>query len=197
MPMKKPSKHIYKAAIALCIFLVGYDFANFGKRAENFANAKVVASNYDAVVVLTGGRNRIARASEIAQLYSLPLFISGVHKDATSDEVAIAAGVDPVFFNCCVTLGYNALTTHGNGVEIANWAKEETIDSLIVVTSNYHMERALLELKRSMPLVELAGQSVDSPVIDAGAWWTTPTSAKRMLVEWIKWRVVKLRDMIT
>lgn len=151
----------------------------------------------EAVVVLTGGGARIATAAQIANANGLPLFISGVHRDAKAEEVALAAGVDQTFFDCCVTLGYNAATTAQNGDEVAGWARQENYDRFLVVTSSYHMERALMELRSAMPEARLTGYSVVSPTIDPGNWWRDARSAKRMLLEWIKWRVVSMRESLS
>ena len=58
-------------------------------------------------------------------------------------------------FDCCVDLGYQALDTAGNARETRDWAREHNITrSLIVVTSNYHMPRALAELSAALPDVD-------------------------------------------
>jgi uncharacterized SAM-binding protein YcdF (DUF218 family) len=176
----------------ILISLLVWDFNSFCVRAGNSGqDINTLPSQQHAVVTLTGGRTRILAASELAKNLSLPLFISGVHEDATPDEVAEAAGVDPAFFQCCATLGYKARTTHGNGVEISEWADSQNYSRLIVVTSNYHLERALVELGNAMPNADLTGFAVASPAINPNAWWKSPRSAKRMAQEWFKWRIVK------
>ena len=53
--------------------------------------------------------------------------------------------------NCCVDLDYSALNTLGNAVQARRWAIEHGFHSLIVVTSAYHMPRALAELAHQLP----------------------------------------------
>jgi uncharacterized SAM-binding protein YcdF (DUF218 family) len=43
----------------------------------------------------------------------------------------------------------------GNAQEIAAWADAKYYDSLIVVTSDYHMARALTEIRAAAPGVQL------------------------------------------
>ena len=52
---------------------------------------------------------------------------------------------------CCVDLDYSAINTEGNAIETKRWAHRRGIRSLIVVTSNYHMPRAMAELRASFP----------------------------------------------
>lgn len=193
--MKYISKNLSKALWALLLFLLGLDFVSFSNRAASFSRQSENISKFDAVVVLTGGQNRISRAVEIAQDQDLPLFISGVFEEATPEEVATAANVDPAFFECCSTLGYKAKTTHENGEEVRDWAIQNQHNSLIVVTSDYHMERALLELKSAMPKIKLIGQAIQSPHINTAAWWENLRSTRRMILEWGKWRIVKIRSL--
>ena len=74
-------------------------------------------------------------------------------------------------YNCCVDLGFKAADTNGNAREIAAWAKTHSYNSLIVVTADYHMPRAMLELRGAMPGVELIAYPVKTDALDAGRWW--------------------------
>ena len=72
-------------------------------------------------------------------------------------------------FNCCVDLGFEAEDTVGNAQEIAAWADAKGYDSLIVVTSDYHMPRALTEIRAAAPGVELTAYAVETltPYLEA------------------------------
>ena len=67
---------------------------------------------------------------------------------------------------CCVTLGFAATDTRGNAEETTEWALENNIKSLRLVTSDWHMRRAAVELRRELPsdvrLVEDAVRSEPS-----------------------------------
>ena len=62
-----------------------------------------------------------------------------------------------------MTIGRDALTTHGNARETAAWVRTRPIHSLIVVTAFYHMPRALAELRRVLPDVTLYPDPVLMP----------------------------------
>jgi uncharacterized SAM-binding protein YcdF (DUF218 family) len=87
------------------------------------------------------------------------LLISGVGRAATFAELAHRAGV-AVALAPRVTLGRAALSTRGNAAETAEWAEAHAIGSLIVVTSFYHMPRAMAEMSRTLPDVALYAMPV-------------------------------------
>lgn len=150
------------------------------------------------IVALTGGTGaRIAAAVALLEADRAPrLLISGVNPITTKADLVRLAGADPAMFDCCVDLGYEAETTLGNAREIAAWAKNNRMASVIVVTSDYHMPRAILELRSA------TGDSLTLhrwPVGRAhgNPWWRDQKLAQRILVEYAKWQVVWVRDLIS
>jgi uncharacterized SAM-binding protein YcdF (DUF218 family) len=59
--------------------------------------------------------------------------------------------LDPAPLEQQITLGHSARTTRGNALETASWARTEQVRTLLVVTTWFHMPRALVELRRAMP----------------------------------------------
>src|SRR5664280_94201 len=55
------------------------------------------------------------------------------------------------FFTCCIDLDRSALNTFGNALETKRWAREHNFNSLIVVTSNWHMPRAQRLVSSALP----------------------------------------------
>jgi uncharacterized SAM-binding protein YcdF (DUF218 family) len=146
----------------------------------------------DGIAVLTGGPERVQMGLRLlSDGLADHLIVSGVGRSAEladlarSNNVSVAAlpgaeaeppvrpapsglatpaATAPVVTTPAVTLGRLATSTRGNGQEVALWAREKDIHSLRVVTAAYHMPRALLELRRTMPGVSL----VPHPVQVAG-----------------------------
>ncbi len=94
---------------------------------------------------------------------------------------------------CCVTLGKAAATTEGNGSEVADWARRKKVKRIIVVTSEYHMERALYELQRAMPEGHFIPHAVMTTRVRPTDWYRDPSTAKILLEEWMKYRLAALR----
>ncbi len=106
----------------------------------------------DAVVVPTGSGGRIARGLEILRRsQARKMLVTGVDPEVKPREFAAQFGVEPQLMQCCVTLGAEAADTRGNALEAADWVKREKLRSLRLVTSDWHMRRAALELRRELP----------------------------------------------
>ncbi len=106
----------------------------------------------DAVVVLTGGTGRVARGVEVLRGgWAERLFVSGVDKEVKPHEFALEYKVPSALMACCVTLGFQATDTRTNGVETGAWVRAQDVKSLRVVTNDWHMRRAVLDLRRHLP----------------------------------------------
>lgn len=118
----------------------------------------------DAIVAFTGGAERVATALHLLeQGKARQLLLSGIGGGADLGELASAADLNPRPIAARVTLGRDALSTHGNARETAAWVHARSIHSLIVVTAFYHMPRALAELRRVLPNVALYPDPVLMP----------------------------------
>jgi uncharacterized SAM-binding protein YcdF (DUF218 family) len=123
----------------------------------------------DGIVVLTGGAGRVETGLRLlAAGDARVLLVTGVGGGgaARGEFAAIArrAGVDPAL-EARTTLGREARDTYGNALETASWAAENNLHSLIVVTAGYHMPRAVAELSRALPEVDLHPFPVISPAL--------------------------------
>jgi uncharacterized SAM-binding protein YcdF (DUF218 family) len=106
----------------------------------------------DAIVVPTGGGGRIPRG--IALLRggeAQEMLVSGVFEEVKPGEFAAEYDVPPRLMACCITLGFAAIDTRGNARETASWAAEHDVRSIRLVTSDWHMRRAALELEAVLP----------------------------------------------
>src|SRR5215216_1078848 len=147
----------------------------------------------DGIVVLTGGSSRVADAIELlSEGRGKRLLITGVHRATTSAEIARVAPAYGRLIACCVDLDHSALNTVGNALETKRWANSNRIRSLIVVTSNYHMPRAMAELGRQLPDVFLIPFPVVTEKMRNDPWWS-PATAKLLLSEYLKYIVAQFR----
>ena len=138
--------------LVAAVALFGAGFAWFAADARRPAPMPPLAGG---IVVLTGGAGRIELGLRLlAEKRAGLLLISGTGAGALPDllagaglggELAAQVVLRPV------TLGRGARSTRGNAREAAEWAAAHQLPSLIVVTSGYHMRRALLELRRTLP----------------------------------------------
>ena len=127
----------------------------------------------DGIVALTGAAARIPDAIELlATERGKRLLITGVHRDTSAREIARLTPLYSKYFNCCIDLDRSALNTFGNALETRRWARAHNFNSLIVVTSNWHMPRAMAELEHQLPDVTLIAYPVISEKAKAEPWWS-------------------------
>jgi uncharacterized SAM-binding protein YcdF (DUF218 family) len=150
----------------------------------------------DGIVALTGASSlRIEAAVQLLEAgKGQRLLVSGVNPDVTRPELQVVAHDFGRAFNCCVDLGFRAANTQGNARETANWVAYHHYRSLIVVTSDYHIPRAMLELHAAMPKVVLIPYPVPTSTLDAHRWWASGEGAKRMSTEYCKYLVILARE---
>lgn len=149
----------------------------------------------DGIVVLTGGSSRISDAVELLALKrGRRLLISGVHPTTRQQEITRLMPEYRKIFDCCVDLDRSALNTVGNATETRRWAKEQGFNSLIVVTSNYHIPRAMAELSHQLPDVSLVAYPVVTHRLSD--MWQNETTAKLLFFEYLKYMVAQVRMRI-
>ena len=127
----------------------------------------------DGIVILTGGAERVDTGLAYLQQGLAPrALVSGVHHDVKLRELMALHRI-PKNLAGRIDLGFGAIDTAGNAQETARWVKNNAIHSLIVVTSNYHMPRALLHLRLLLPgKVALYPSSVTPDILQRADWYT-------------------------
>ena len=127
----------------------------------------LVAEKTDAIVVLTGGKGRLAEGvSLLGSIDDEPrqLFISGVDKGVPIKELLHHLKLDQVDVNCCIALGYEATNTRENARETLEWMQHKGYQSMRLVTGHYHMPRSLLEFHHVMPDFEIVPHPIVPPL---------------------------------
>ena len=105
----------------------------------------------DAIVVPTGAPGRIDRGLDlIAGHQAKRLLITGVAPGVRPAELAATNRAPVALFGCCVDLGHEAVDTRSNAKETADWVKAHRYKSVRLVTSDWHMARASMELRAAL-----------------------------------------------
>lgn len=108
------------------------------------------ATRTDAIVVLTGAPGRIDRGLSLMNGRSARrMLVSGVGREVRPRELA-AQYHEGRLFGCCIDLGWEAVDTVSNAEETAKWVRGHDYKTVRLVTSDWHMPRARLELAHQL-----------------------------------------------
>lgn len=175
---------VFLTAVFLVLLAYGISFVLF---VSNLPAIPADLPRADGIVALTGGDERLDTAVALLERgVGRRLLISGVSQNATKAEVGKLSGGGPRF-RCCADLGYAAEDTHGNAVETAEWARQNHFNSLVIVTSRYHMPRTMQEFSAVLPDITLIAYPVDQSGIDLSGWWRHPRTARLLNREYTKY----------
>jgi uncharacterized SAM-binding protein YcdF (DUF218 family) len=142
----------------------------------------------DGIVVLTGAASRIPDAIELlASERGKRLLITGVHRATSASEIARLTPLYSKYFTCCIDLDKSALNTFGNALETRRWAREHNFNSLIIVTSNWHMPRAMAEVAHQLPDAALIAYPVMSEKVKSEPWWQSLDTTRFLFAEYLKY----------
>jgi uncharacterized SAM-binding protein YcdF (DUF218 family) len=187
------------AFLALTLIWLAGLFA-FAGRVQQSTPARLPAPA-QGIVALTGANSNQRIAAAVGLLedgYGRRVLVSGVNREASREDIRNVSRAVRRLYDCCVDLGFTAADTVGNARETADWARAMRYDSLIVVTTDYHMPRAMLELRAVFrgTGVRLQSYAVPTPALKSAKWWRTPGAARLMVVEYCKYLAILGREAV-
>lgn len=149
----------------------------------------------EAIIVLTGGRNRIHEAGRLYNAgLSGKMFISGVSRAVSLPQIERRNDIQ-INDKSAVHLGQEAQDTIGNAVETNEWLQKNNIKSIRLVTSNYHIPRSLLEFENRNKDLLIIAHPVFSDKVQK-KWWKSWGSFYLIATEYNKFLYVLLTKNI-
>jgi len=124
----------------------------------------------DGIVVLTGRKGRVQLGFQLIQQgLGKKLLISGVHPTVKMPTLLSRQHVEVLNPSpeTSTELGYQAKNTLGNAKEAVLWVEQNQIQSLRLVTTNYHMIRSLLHFQYYLPA---SIHVIPHPIIEKPEW---------------------------
>ena len=151
----------------------------------------------DAIIVLTGGSDRIAEGIRLLnEDYAPKVLISGVGKSTGKEKLLEEQKLPPKEAKQTdlskIAVGYQAINTVGNARETADWVQANHIKSIRLVTGSYHMPRALVEFEKQMPDVVIIPNPVIPTDFHRNDWRNDDFTRKLILIEYTKYLMSKL-----
>ena len=199
--MTKPIFKTFFSIIIICFFV--FFFAGLFNYKEKILATKeyssIKASN---IVILTGGSNRIREGLKIinnfdnSTIMNIKLLISGTGKGFTkSNVIKLLPKIKNLnmFIKCCVKLDSESQNTYSNAIETLKWAQKNNIKDFILITSNYHMPRAILEFKTLMPNFDIVIHPISPKRHNINDWMGSFETFSLISIEYIKFLIAKSR----
>ncbi len=145
----------------------------------------------DGIVVITGGQQRLTNGLKLLKNGLSPkMLVSGVGPGVSKSILAAKLGLDPdsrAKLDCCVELEFKASDTRGNASAAAQWAERNNLQSLLLVTANYHMPRAEHIFRREISQLTLHTWPVSPDDFDPQTWWRDASILRLLGREYAKY----------
>lgn len=143
----------------------------------------------DAIIALTGSKDRIRKGIDLLdEGKAKTMLITGVHVDFRKDDLKdIWNKRDKL--PCCISLGYEARDTIGNAIETKKWIEQNPVDSVILVTSKYHIARSAMIFKTLLPHITIHPYPVSSyptSLWNADFWRISFKEYNKTLLTWLE-----------
>jgi len=168
-------------------------FIYFNRQINNFPQDD--KGKTDAIIVLTGGKNRIAEAVKLLNDgLGEKLFISGVSRTTSlrdlcqRDDITIRTKRE-------ITLDKRSTNTIENAIEAVEWIKHNHISSIRLVTSNYHILRSEQEFRARAPKLKIILHPVYSENVSTQSWRNlgsfilVASEYNKFLIVWLRSRL--------
>ena len=180
---------LYFSILALTIWIIGFVAFCFYALSFKFQSAE----HTDAIVVLTGGGDRIHTAFDLlSEHYAEDLLISGVHPSVKISDLTTTFPADLMPH---VTLGYSAQDTRGNAREMARWIHRKKINSVLLITSFYHMPRSVFEVLKLNPNIDIIPLPVFPKSFNDSVDWIRTRYAWLLFIEYHKFIATRLQSL--
>ena len=123
------------------------------------------------------------------------ILVSGTGMGFTKSSLKKKLGpnFNPQLIQCCIDLDSVSKNTLTNASETFKWTSKNDIKEFILITSNYHMPRAILEFKNVMPNLKISTYTITPKKHDIENWLSSYQTFSLVLTEYCKFIIAGLR----
>src|SRR6056300_1596168 len=188
--------------IALLILIITYFLIELLHFKEKIiANEKYPNKINTNIVILTGGTNRIKDGFDIINKfdekskYTIKILVSGTGKGFTklSLQNKLSPDFDLKLIKCCVELDAISQNTYSNAKQTLKWSIKNNIKEFILITSNYHMPRSILEFKNKMPNIRILTYPIKPRKHEINNWLNSFETFSLIFYEFCKFIISNIR----
>ena len=141
--------HYYHFSLLLIVIIVLLHFNYFLLKIKKYEFLPIEKNNVEGIVVLTGDKYRISEGlSLLEKKIGNKLLISGVNSKIPLNVIKNEFPKYDELFNCCIEFDNTSSNTFENIREVYVWKLNNDINTILIVSSDYHLPRVELESNR-------------------------------------------------
>ena len=193
---------IKKIFFITLLFLIAYFFIELNSFKERILTLQKDPINLSSkVVILTGGTNRIKEGFEVIykldkkSITNLNVLVSGTGKGFS--KLSLQEKLNPNFdlrlIECCVKLDSVSQNTYSNAVETSKWVSKNNIKEILLITSNYHIPRSILEFQNKMPNLKILYYPIIPKKHQINKWLKSFETFSLIFIEYCKYIIANVR----
>ncbi len=184
------------------LFLIAYFFIELNSFKERILTLQKDPINLSSkVVILTGGTNRIKEGFEVIykldkkSITNLNVLVSGTGKGFSklSLQEKLNPGFDLRLIECCVELDSVSQNTYSNAIETSKWVSKNNIEEILLITSNYHIPRSILEFQNKMPNLKILYYPIIPKKHQINKWLKSFETFSLIFIEYSKYIIAYVR----
>ena len=141
--------HYYHFSLLLIVIIVLLHFNYFLLKIKKYEFLLIEENIVEGIVVLTGDKYRISEGlSLLEKKIGNKLLISGVNSKISLNVIKKEFPKYDELFNCCIEFDNTSSNTFENIREAYVWKLNNNINTILIVSSDYHLPRVELESNR-------------------------------------------------
>ena len=141
--------HYYHFSLLLIVIIVLLHFNYFLLKIKKYEFLPIEENIVEGIVVLTGDKYRISEGlSLLEKKIGNKLLISGVNSKISLNVIKNEFPKYDELFNCCIEFDNTSSNTFENIREAYVWKLNNNINTILIVSSDYHLPRVELESNR-------------------------------------------------
>jgi len=183
--------------VILIVTIEAYLFNDFIERLNGVSAFEPPSA--DVIICLTGGSRRIPEAFRLLDTgKAKKLFLSGVNKEVSLDDILQIITMDiPEDMLANIIIDKSSMNTFDNAKQSLIFVENEGYNSIILLTSHYHMVRALYIFDKIFPPdIIIYPYPIRAPEVSLNEWWKDIHSRKIIISEFIKYSWYKAKFLV-
>lgn len=137
----------------------------------------------DVIVALSGDPRRILAAADLMKAgFGRRLIVVG---QDNQQEVELLRKANPALFECCIKVDHSSTNTEQDVQLVRSLISGSETESVLLVTSSFHLPRAINELEHVLPQTRIIGHGLPDEFYRPSAVFSNPNVASAFVRQYL------------